>query len=116
MRKLFYSASTGGFYDADIHGDAMPPDKVGISESQHAALLEAQSNGKNIKAGPGGFPVAADPEPPTAEQLNAQAEANRRAAFAAEADPLFFQWQRGEATEQEYKDKVAEIRARFPKV
>lgn len=38
----------------------------------------------------------------------------RRAAFAAEADPLFFKVQRGEATEESYLAKVAEIRARLP--
>jgi hypothetical protein len=44
----------------------------------------------------------------------AEAEANRRAAYAAEADPLVFKYQRGEATEQEWLDKIAEIRARYP--
>jgi hypothetical protein len=45
----------------------------------------------------------------------AEAEANRKAAYIAEADPLFFKAQRGEATLQEWQDKVAEIKARFPK-
>ena len=38
----------------------------------------------------------------------------RRAAFTAEADPLFFKVQRGEATDAEYQVKIAEIRARHP--
>lgn len=38
-----------------------------------------------------------------------------RTAYQAESDPLFFKYQRGEATEQEWLDKVAEIKARFPK-
>lgn len=37
-----------------------------------------------------------------------------RAAYEAESDPLFFQWQRGEATQQEWLDKIAEIKSRFP--
>jgi len=45
----------------------------------------------------------------------ADAEAARRSAYAAEADPLFFKVQRGEATMQEWQAKVAEIKARFPK-
>jgi hypothetical protein len=45
----------------------------------------------------------------------AEAEANRKAAYIAEADPLFFKAQRGEATLQEWQDKIAEIKARFPK-
>lgn len=40
---------------------------------------------------------------------------NRRAAYIAEADPLFFKAQRGEATMAEWQAKVAEIKTRFPK-
>jgi hypothetical protein len=40
---------------------------------------------------------------------------NRRAAYIAEADPLFFKTQRGEATMEEWQAKVAEIKTRFPK-
>ena len=42
-------------------------------------------------------------------------EAARKAAYIAEADPLFFKTQRGEATVQEWQDKVAEIKTRYPK-
>lgn len=38
----------------------------------------------------------------------------RREAFAKEADPLFFAWQRNEIDQQTWLDKVAEIRARHP--
>ena len=41
-------------------------------------------------------------------------EAARVAAYRAEADPLFFKAQRGEATEAEWLAKVAKIKARFP--
>ena len=40
---------------------------------------------------------------------------NRRNAYIAEADPLFFKAQRGEATMEEWQAKVAEIKTRFPK-
>jgi hypothetical protein len=40
---------------------------------------------------------------------------NRRSAYIAEADPLFFKAQRGEATMEEWQAKVAEIKTRFPK-
>ncbi len=39
---------------------------------------------------------------------------NRASAYAAEADPLFFKSQRGEATTAEWEAKVAEIKARYP--
>ena len=50
---------------------------------------------------------AAPPPPPDIAAL-------RRAAYAAEADPIFFLAQRGEATQAEWLAKIAEIRARYP--
>lgn len=38
----------------------------------------------------------------------------RAEAFAKEADPLFFQVQRGDIEQSVYDAKVAEIRARYP--
>lgn len=49
-----------------------------------------------------------------ADSARAEIRDARRAAFAAEADPLFFKVARGEATPAEYDAKVAEIRARHP--
>ena len=48
-----------------------------------------------------------------AQQL-AAAEANRQAAYVQEADPLFFKWQAGESTAQEWLAKREEIRSRYP--
>ena len=47
---------------------------------------------------------------PTLEQQ----QALRAIAYRAEADPLFFQAQRGKATQQQWLDKIAEIEARYP--
>jgi hypothetical protein len=44
-----------------------------------------------------------------------KADSNRRAAYIAEADPLFFKAQRGEVEQQVWLDKVAEIKLRHPK-
>jgi len=41
-------------------------------------------------------------------------EANRKLAFVSEADPLFFKWQAGEATQEEWLAKRQEIRDRYP--
>ena len=63
---------------------------------------------------------------PTEEEINAEiarlqaelpnklAKENRATAYKLEADPLFFKAQRGEATQQEWLDKVEEIKQRFP--
>lgn len=44
----------------------------------------------------------------------AEQEAKRQAAYTSEADPLFFKWQAGEGTEEEWKAKRQEIRERYP--
>jgi hypothetical protein len=43
-----------------------------------------------------------------------EAKKNRMLAYEQESDPLFFKVQRGEADMQEWKDKIEEIRARYP--
>jgi len=50
------------------------------------------------------------PVAPTREQQ----EFLRKIAYTAEADPLFFKWQAGEASEAEWLAKRQEIRDRHP--
>ena len=66
---MFYSKSTGGFYTREIHGDNIPDDAVEITEAEHAALIEGQSQGKRIVADESGRPILQDPPPPTPEQI-----------------------------------------------
>jgi hypothetical protein len=47
---------------------------------------------------------------------NSRADAERKFAYSQEADPLFFKSQRGECSVEEWQSKIAEIKARFPKV
>lgn len=56
-----------------------------------------------------------NPDEVEAARKAEEAQENRRNAYTLEADPLFFKAQRGEATLQDWQDKVAEIKARFPK-
>lgn len=41
-------------------------------------------------------------------------DAVRRSAYERTADPIFFRWQRGDATEQEWLDAVAAVKAEYP--
>lgn len=57
----------------------------------------------------------------TVEEVQAEVNAynllqenSRATAYKVESDPIFFKWQRGEATQQEWLDKIAEIKARYP--
>lgn len=74
---LFFSKSTGAFYDAHIHGDAIPADAVEITTDEHQALLAAQSGGKIIASDADGKPVAVDPPPPTTAERATTMRAQR---------------------------------------
>ena len=50
------------------------------------------------------------PEPVTVEQVETQ----RRQAFVAESDPLFFRWQAGSGVEQAWLDAREAVQARLP--
>ena len=66
---------------------------------------------KVIRRSPDAIARAAEAE---AEARHEAVRTARRAAYVAEADPLFFKWQRGEATQADYEAAVAAVRARFP--
>ena len=48
------------------------------------------------------------------ERERAAVEEARKAAYQQTADPLFFQWQAGEATEQEWLDARAAVAEAHP--
>jgi hypothetical protein len=63
---FFYSASTSGFYTTEVHGTGIPADAVEVSIEEHEALMQGQSEGKDICAGADGRPALVDPPPPPA--------------------------------------------------
>ncbi|WP_311270843.1 hypothetical protein [Sphingobium sp. WCS2017Hpa-17] len=54
---IFYSASTPGFFDDQIHA-TLPADAVPVTDEQHQQLLTAQSEGAAIGADSDGNPRA----------------------------------------------------------
>ncbi len=66
---MFYSKTTGGFYDRAIHGDNIPEDAVEIAKAEHTALLAGQAEGKMIFSDSAGVPTLADPEPPSVASI-----------------------------------------------
>jgi hypothetical protein len=74
---MFYSKSTNGFYDPEIHGDNVPVDAVEITAEEHAALINGQSQGKRIIADANGFPVLTDPPAPTSAEIWDRIKAKR---------------------------------------
>lgn len=71
---MFYSKSTGGFYDSSIHGDSIPSDAVEITEKYYKTLLAAQSSGKRISVNENGHPIAIAPPANVRSYSSLQAE------------------------------------------
>jgi hypothetical protein len=104
--QLYYSASTNGFYNSEIH-KSMPEDAVKITQEQYDKVFDGQSEGLLIAPDSKGFPVNVKPSGPTVDEVKLQ----RHLAYSAPggSDAVFLKWQRGEATKQEWLDAVQAI-------
>lgn len=92
-----YKLTTGGIVlDTETGKYISPGNGTQADETFQAWLAE------------GNMPDPADQPPPP------DYSAMRANDYREESDPLFFKSQRGEATSQEWLDKVAEIKARWP--
>lgn len=115
-----YQTDHLGFYVATIDADPDPltPGAWLIPGGCVQDAPPILANGQRARWNGGWLVVDPEPEPqspePTFEERLALAEAMRSAAYRSEADPLFFKWQRAEATEQAWLNKVSEIKARYP--
>ena len=59
---MFYSKSTNGFYDVEVHGTKIPKDCVEISTATWQALMDGQGKGMVIQSDKSGYPIAVDYE------------------------------------------------------
>ncbi|MCA3456485.1 MAG: hypothetical protein IOC92_14620 [Rhodobacter sp.] len=83
---MLYSSTARGFYDPQLHGDAIPADAVPVTDEHMTELFEGQARGAQIVPGPGGAPTLLWPTPPTeAELLAAWRERTTVSAFQAKA-------------------------------
>lgn len=48
------------------------------------------------------------------EKQKAEAIEARRLGYVSISDPVFFMWQRGEKTEQDWKDAIDQVNALYP--
>lgn len=65
--SIYFSKSTSGFYDTNIH-KTIPDDCVELSQEDYLNLLDGQSKGKVIGSDSDGRPVLKDSLEATAEQ------------------------------------------------
>lgn len=60
MRNYLFSKTSGGFYHAKVNAGGIPQDAVPVSDGDYKALMQAQSEGKQIDSDAQGYPVAVD--------------------------------------------------------
>jgi hypothetical protein len=109
---IFYTYDVMGVYVGEVAVnplDAIPNGSTDVAPPQTTGSEVAQWNGTQWVVLPQ-YPTPAPVHMPSnAEQRNA-----RQVAYQQEADPIFFMSQRGEATQEEWQAKIAEIKARYP--
>jgi hypothetical protein len=82
---MYFSKTTNGFYDKEIHGDRIPGDAVEISAEYHLELIEGQSTGMVIYADEKGFPRLQAPSDLTESEV-AKFRNKQARAYLAETD------------------------------
>ncbi|WP_137111476.1 hypothetical protein [Rhodobacter sp. SY28-1] len=117
LHVLFTEDGIPGWIGSEAREGSEPVEGLTV---EYLAGHRRTAKGKWVARGP----VAA--ATPTEEEIAAQREADHQAALAArdealrqalaaEADPLFFRWQREEVAKEDWLAAVAEVKARFPK-
>lgn len=107
-----YYYHNGGFLVDDIH--TIPPDAIALTDGEYQDLMVGQAGGMEITTGPDGRPVLEKPPGLSPEDIRVAMEKKRALAYQAESDPLYFKWKRGEATEEDWLEKIQEIKDRYP--
>lgn len=79
---IFFSPTTGAFYDDDIWEATLPEDSAEVAPERHAELIEATTKGQIIQAGPDGAPVAVGAPAPPAEAIAIVVRRRRDAEIA----------------------------------
>lgn len=108
---MFYSKSTGGFYDPRISAGKIPGDAVEITAERHQALLQGQSEGQRITADENGYPVLADRPVPSLDERRTAAKTaidteagNARARFVSAGQLVAEEYLQAERSAQAWDD------------
>lgn len=83
MSYYYFSASTLGFYAAELKDDyeavgAFPDDAVQLDDQMEAEFIRPAPEGKYLSAGSDGYPEWADIPPPTHDEMVAYAGAQKK--------------------------------------
>lgn len=125
--KYFFTGDSlvTGFYNTEAH-TAIPEGATECTQEERDAAIEAEANGKILCITDGKI---SPQDPPSILSFwngtewaadvvghNRHVDELRLVAYREESDPLFFKESRGEVPVGTSAAKVAEIRARYPKI
>jgi hypothetical protein len=115
--KIYHYDRTSGVYLGSSDADPSPlePGQYLVPANSVAQEPPLPASGKQAVWN-NGWSLQNIPAPPTPSPDPAPAtnEERRSVAYTQESDPLFFKYQRGEATREEWLAKIEEIKARYP--
>ena len=112
----YYSPSTKGFYDKQIHGDNIPNDVIEISDQYHSELLEKQSEGYNIVFH--GNNVITEKVIPTEIELANTYKYDRISEYpdmGDQLDMLYHDIKDGKLDSGQWIKSIEEIKTKYPK-
>lgn len=112
--SYFYSPAANGFFNDRIHS-TMPVDVVSLTNAQYRNIISSLDGSVEIIPGDDGRPSLRKIPGITSEQSALLRDEQKRDAYRAESDPLFFKAQAGEIPLSAWVAKRNEIKARFAK-
>lgn len=61
--KIYYSATTNGFYTDEVHGDNKPADSQQINETEYKSIILKLTDGSQLASNKKGEPITVDKSP-----------------------------------------------------
>ncbi len=114
MTRVFFSANTAtrGFYFEDSSN--LPSDIIEIEFELYDSIMKGQTLNTVVGVDAQGLPcLVPKPLAPLAVRVDVATQRRQR-AYQKESDPLYFQVQRGEISQETWLAKIEEIKARYP--
>lgn len=102
---IFYSHTTGGFYNSSIHGSNIPEDAREITAAVYAQLLQEQSQGRVITLDPLGRPITIE-RPITTDDLIHDAKNLRDSHINSPITVFGVQWQIDASARENMRDAI----------
>lgn len=113
----YYSESTKGFFDSEIHKN-IPDDGIVLTDDEYIAILEEQSTGRNIRVRNG--KVVTEEYVPTQEEIDNAYKNRRKANYPTITDQLDMLWHLMDREEipgkgTDWYNTLLDVKTKYPK-